>query len=173
VKTGIDFYMNEDVVIKRLNQATFGNHVAIDKGFYCTTQITVGDYIHIAPYCTVIGGKEGIFIMEDFSTLAAGSRVICSSDDYVSGHLINSTIPEKYRKVDRNKVVLEKFSCIGTNCVIMPGVVISEGSVVGANSLVTKSTEPWTVYVGSPARPVKKRPKHMCYEFAKELGYKF
>jgi galactoside O-acetyltransferase len=68
---------------------------------------------------------------------------------------------------------MEKFSCLGTNVVVMPGVIISEGSVIGANSLVTKTTEPWTIYVGSPAKPIKLRNSKLSYEFAKELGYDF
>lgn len=171
MKHGIDFYLNDDVVIKRSDNATFGDHVAIDKGFYCTTQIDVGDYVHISPYCTVIGGKDGHFIMEDFTGLSAGCRVVCCGDDYTSGHLMNPTVPLKYRKVNNNKVVLKRFSCLGTNCVVLPGVTIAEGSVVGANSLVTKSTEPWTIYVGTPAKPIRKRPKELSYKFAKELGY--
>ena len=171
MKHGIDFYINDDVVIKRNETAIFGNHVAIDKGFYCTTQINVGDYVHISPYCTVIGGKDGMFIMEDFTGLSAGCRVVCCGDDYISGHLMNPTVPIKYRKVKNDKVILKRFSCLGTNCVVLPGVVIAEGSVIGANSLVNKSTEPWTVYAGSPAKPIKKRSKELSYKFAKELGY--
>jgi putative colanic acid biosynthesis acetyltransferase WcaF len=48
---------------------------------------------------------------------------------------------------------------------------LAEGSVVGANSLVTKSTEPWTVYVGSPAKPIRIRDKESVLKFALELGY--
>ena len=53
----------------------------------------------------------------------------------------------------------------------MPDVTIGEGSVIGACSLVTKDTEPWTVYVGVPARPVKVRPCVKMLEYAKRLGY--
>jgi len=168
---GDDFYIHEDVVLKQKENSVFGNHVAIDKGFYCTTQINVGDYVHISPYCTVLGGKSGHFIMEDFTGLSAGCRIVCCGDDYSSGHLMNPTVPKRYRKVKTSKVVMKKFSCLGTNCVVLPGVTISEGTVVGANSLVTKTTEPWTVYVGNPAKPIKKRPKELSYKYAKELGY--
>ena len=170
MKTGIDFYMNEDVTIKS-KDVVIGDHVAIDKGFYCTTQLEIGDYVHIGPYVTVTGGKKAKLIMESFSGFAAGCRIACSSDSYTSGHLMNPVIPEKYRKVEITTVKMEKFSCLGTNCVVLPGVTIGEGSVVGANSLVTKSTEPWTIYVGTPARAVGIRPREMCYEFAREIGY--
>ena len=171
MKHGIDFYINDDVTIKVKDSASFGKHVAIDKGFYCTTKLEVGDYVHIAPYCTVIGGKDGKFIMEDFTGLSAGCRIVCCGDDYLSGHLMNPTVPIKFRKVTNDSVVMKRFSCLGTNAVVLPGVVIAEGSVVGANSLITKSTEPWTVYVGTPARPIKTRPKDLSYRFARELGY--
>lgn len=168
-----DVYIDSDVVIKQQQTATFGSHIAIDKGFYCTTKLKIGDYVHISPYCTVIGGKNGQFIMEDFTGMSAGCRIICSSDDYTTGHLMNPTVPEKYRKIRIDKVVMERFSCLGTNAVVLPGVTISEGSVVGANSLVTKTTEPWTIYVGTPAKPIKIRDSELSYKFAKELGYDF
>lgn len=173
MKKGIDVIIDSDIVIKQNDTAVVGNHVAIDKGFYCTTQLIVGDYVHISPYCTVVGGKYGKFIMEDFTGLSAGCRIVCCGDDYSSGHLMNPTVPLQYRSVNNNHVIMEKFSCLGTNCIVLPGVTISEGSVVGANSLVTKTTEPWTVYVGSPAKPIKIRPRELSYKSAKELGYDY
>ena len=46
---------------------------------------------------------------------------------------------------------------IGDNSVILCGVDIAHGCVIGAGSIVTKSTEPYGVYVGNPARLLKKR----------------
>ena len=165
--------MHDDVHIKNLETAEVGNHVAIDKGFYCTTKLLVGDYVHIAPYVIVIGGNTASLTMKHFSGMAAGCRVICASDNYSSGMMMNPQVPAKYRDVINEPVVFEPFSCTGVNSVIMPGVTLSEGSVIGANSLVTKTTEPWTVYVGSPARPIKIRKKEKIIESARELGYSF
>ena len=53
----------------------------------------------------------------------------------------------------------------------MPGVTLGEGAILGANSLATKDLEPWTIYVGSPARPVKARKKEVILQYAKQLGY--
>jgi galactoside O-acetyltransferase len=44
---------------------------------------------------------------------------------------------------------------------------------LGANSLATKDLEPWTIYVGSPAKPVKMRDKDIVLKYAKELGYEW
>ena len=41
----------------------------------------------------------------------------------------------------------------------MPGVVIHEGTSVGAMSLVTKSLDSWGVYIGIPCKRIKDRKK--------------
>ena len=40
---------------------------------------------------------------------------------------------------------------------IFPGVVLSEGTAVGAMSLVRRKTEPWSIYSGIPAKKIKPR----------------
>lgn len=46
---------------------------------------------------------------------------------------------------------------IGENATIMPGVHLSDGCCIGTDSLITKSTEPYGVYGGNPARLIKYR----------------
>jgi len=169
---GFDSFISQNVEIRRPHLVMVGNHTAIDSGFYITTQAKIGDYVHIAPYITVIGGAKGLFVMEHFATLAAGSRIVCGSDDHMGHGLVGPTIPEEFvDNVTIAPVHFERFANVGTNVVILPGVTLGEGSVVGACSLVTKSTEPWTVYIGTPAKAVKVRPKEKLIEYAKRLGY--
>ena len=56
MKHGKDLFIDNDALIKFPDNVELGNHVAIDKGFYCTTKLIVGDYVHLAPYSVVIGG---------------------------------------------------------------------------------------------------------------------
>jgi len=170
MKVGEDVRIHEDAVFSS-SDVEIGNHVAVDKGVYCTTRATIGDYVHIAPYVVVIGGKDAELVMEEFSGLASGAKVICGGDDFASGFLMNPQVPIKFRKPIIGKVILEKFACVGVNSVVMPNVIMREGSVLGANSVLTKDAEPWTVYAGTPARPIKKRPQDHAYKFARELGY--
>ena len=44
---------------------------------------------------------------------------------------------------------------IGANCVILPDVMIGDGSVIGAGSIVTKSVPPGVVAVGNPCLVIK------------------
>lgn len=46
---------------------------------------------------------------------------------------------------------------IGINCLIMPGLVIEKGSILGGGSIMTKNSEPYGIYVGNPAKMIKKR----------------
>jgi acetyltransferase-like isoleucine patch superfamily enzyme len=46
---------------------------------------------------------------------------------------------------------------IGAGASVLPGVEVAEGTVVGANSVVTKDTESYSVVVGAPARVVRFR----------------
>jgi galactoside O-acetyltransferase len=169
---GDDVFISDFTEFKRPHLVSIGNHVAIDSGFYITTGADIGDYIHISPQITVIGGETVKLTMEGFNTMAAGCRIVCASDEYLGAGLIGPIIPDEYRdNVKFADVTFKKFSSIGTNAVVLPGVTLGEGSVVGACSLVNKDTEPWTIYVGVPARPLKLRQKDKMIEFAKRLGY--
>lgn len=171
---GNDVYINEITSISRPNLVKIGNHVAIDFGFVCTTKLEVGDYVHISPHVSVIGGKTTSLIIEDFCFISTGARMICGSEQFYGDGLVGPLIPDRYKDVQiLEPIILKRFSGVCANSVVMPGVVMAEGSILGANSFLKESTEPWTIYAGSPAKPIKKRNKQKSYQYSKELGYEF
>ena len=167
---GEDVFIHNTAIIKHPLLCSIGNHVAIDNGVTFSTMVHIGDYVHVAPYVVTIGGKTTTVNLKDFSFVAAGTKIITGSEDYTGAGLVGPTIPVEYRKLILADVTFEKFAGCGVNCSIMPGVTMAEGSILGANSLLTKDTEPWTIYVGSPAKPVKIRNKEIILEYAKLLG---
>jgi acetyltransferase-like isoleucine patch superfamily enzyme len=168
----MDNYCHIDVEIKYLNK--IGNHTAIDKGFYCTTQIEVGDYVHIGPYVTCIGGKNGLFILKGFNNVMAGARIICGSDRFDDSGLFGAMIPSEYKGTQIIKpVVMEEFSNVGTNAIVLPGSTLRKGVLLTAGSLLIGDTEEWGVYKGNPAVLVKKIDSKKILENAKKLGYEF
>ena len=169
---GEDVYIDEGSLIKNPDEVVVGSHVAIDKGVIVSTKLHVGDYVHVAPYVVFIGGKKSKVILKDYSFVAAGTKIVEGSEDYTGLGLIGPTIPEEYREINYSTITFEKFSGCGVNCSIMPGVTFGEGSILGANSLATKDLEPWTIYVGSPARPVKKRKKDIILKNEKDINEK-
>lgn len=168
---GDDVQIGDFVVIKRPQLIELGSHVAIDSFVYISTALQVGSYVHIAPMVTIVGGKDSKLILEDFSGLSAGCRIVCGSDDFVRGTgLTNPTVPEAYHgRVKCTTVVIERHAIIGTNCVVLPGVRIGEGAAVGACSLVKSNLLPWTIYAGVPAVEVGRRRKDTILEMEAKL----
>jgi galactoside O-acetyltransferase len=107
--------------------------------------------------------------MEDFAGLSGGVRIYTGNEDYSGKCLTNPAVPFPYREPIRSFIQIKKHAIVGTNAVILPGVVIGEGAVVGANSLITKDCEPWKIYVGSPARSVRTRPQERILELEQQL----
>lgn len=57
---------------------------------------------------------------------------------------------------DEKPVIIENNVWIGSYVKILKGVTLSEGSVIGMGTLITKSTPPFSMIAGNPARVLKK-----------------
>jgi acetyltransferase-like isoleucine patch superfamily enzyme len=168
---GEDVFLDSDIVIKQDNTIE-GSHIAIDKGFYCTTNISIGSYVHIGPYVTIIGGKESNFVAKGFNNIMAGARVVCGSDRFDDTGLFGAMIPKEFKGTQIIKpVIMEEFSNIGTNAMVMAGSRLRKGVLLTAGSLLIGDTEEWGVYKGNPAILVKKIDGTKIIEMAKKLGY--
>jgi len=168
--------IGEDVLIDRLARISrpelveIGNHVGIDMGVYISVAAKIGDYIHIGPHVCIIGGCNAELIMEDFTGISAGSKLVVLGDDFTRG-MTNPLVPTKYRNLIGGKIIMRRFSLVGVNSVVLPNIEMGEGSVLGANSLLLEDAEPWTIYAGSPAKPIKKRDSEKILKAAIDMGY--
>lgn len=168
---GDDIIVDKDIVVKQ-ELLIKGSHVSIDKGFYCTTNVTIGDYVHISPYVTIIGGKKGTFKALGFNNIMAGARIICVSDRFDDSGLFGAMIPNELKGTQIiEPVIMEEFSNIGTNAIVLPGSILRRGVLLSAGSLLIGDTEEWGVYKGNPAVLVKKIDPSKIIENAKKLGY--
>jgi acetyltransferase-like isoleucine patch superfamily enzyme len=165
---GVDTVLDSDIVIKQ--NITIGSHIAIDKGFYCTVNTTLGNYIHISPYVTIIGGKDSYFVAEGFNNIMAGARIICGSDRFDDSGLFGAMIPKQYKGSQIIKpVIMEELSNIGTNAIVLPGSILRKGVLLSAGSLLMGDTEEWGVYKGNPAKLVKKINPNKILELLEKL----
>lgn len=169
---GNDVILDSDIVIKQKNNCIINSHVAIDKGFYCTTQLLIGKYVHISPYVTIIGGKSAQFTAKGFNNIMTGARIICGSDRFDDSGLFGAMIPQELKgKQIIKPVIMEEFSNIGTNAIVLPGSRLRKGVLLAAGSLLLGDTEEWGVYKGNPAILVKKINGAKAIDNAKKLGY--
>src|ERR1051326_6998037 len=61
-----------------------GEGSIVDDFSYFSTKVRVGRYSHIASCCTIAGGRAYQFSFGDYSSVSAGVRIWCSSNDYVN-----------------------------------------------------------------------------------------
>ena len=97
--------------------------------------------------------------------IAAQSEIIIEDDVMFASNIhVNDAFhgfetanePYKYQKIFRIAPIRIKRGCwIGQNVVIMPGVTIGEYTIIGANSVVSKSIPARSIVVGIPARVIK------------------
>lgn len=131
---------------------------------------TFGDYTYTMEDVTVNYGEIG-----KFCSIASHVCInpVQHPMDRVSQHHMT------YRKVDyqfadeddealfdwrrTHSVKIGHDVWIGHGAIIMKGVQIGTGAVVGAGAVVTKDVEPYTIVVGVPAKPIKRRfPKEVA-----------
>lgn len=121
-----------------------------EKTMHFGNNIQLNDYVHI---CSM-------------KNVRVGHNVLMASHIYISDNshgnykgTENDTSPEIEpinRKNFISPVSIEDNVWIGEGVVVLPGVSIGRGSIIGANSVVTRNVVPYTIVVGSPARPIKK-----------------
>jgi len=157
---GKNVKISDKASIYNHEQIEIGDNSRIDDFCVISGKIRIGRNVHITPTCLIAGGIKGI-IFEDFTTLAYGVKVFTQSDDYSGETMMNSTVPKEYKNEFMKEIIIKKQSIIGAGSIIMPGVVIDEGTTVGAMSLVLKSTQPWGIYIGVPAKRLKDRKKDL------------
>lgn len=165
---GLGFkYLGKNVKISRKTsiytpeKISVGNNVRIDDFCILSGEIRIGNYVHLAAYCGLFGG--GGIVMEDFSGLSSRVSIYSSTDDYSGEFLTNPTVPDEYKNIQSGMVILKKHSIVGASSVILPNVIIGEGTAIGSLSLVNKSLDPWMICTGVPCKALKPRSKKLLF----------
>jgi acetyltransferase-like isoleucine patch superfamily enzyme len=153
---GTNVLVSDKASIYNHSEIEIGDNSRIDDFCVISGKVTMGRNVHIAIFCNVAGGEKGI-VLEDFSGLAYGCQVFSQSDDYSGRALTNPTVPDEFKKETKAAIRICRHSIVGTSSMILPGVTLAEGTSVGAMTMVTKSTEPWSIYFGIPAKKIKDR----------------
>lgn len=138
------------------NNINIGNNVRIDDFCIVSGTIEIGNYVHIAAYTGLFAGNAGIFI-DDYANISSRNSIYAISDDYTGITMTNPMISDEFKNVLSKKVIIERHVIIGSGCVVLPGVVLREGSAFGALSFINSSSEEWTINAGIPCKSIKKR----------------
>lgn len=159
---GKNVLISEKASVFGASKIRIGRDVRIDD--FCILSageqgICLGNYIHIACYTSLIG--KASITLDDFSNLSSRVSIYSSNDDYSGNYMTNPMVPVEFTNVDHRPVRIGRHCIVGSGTVILPGVVMEEGSVVGALSLVTTNCDSYGIYAGVPARFINKRNKRL------------
>lgn len=177
------FYKKEELI--EMGFAHLGENVLLsDKAsYYNCKNIYIGSNVRIDDFCMISAGKVGIRFdgynhiscyvsligrnlihLKEFTNVSPKVAIYSSTDDFSGSALVGPTVPEEYRNVISGDVILEKYVVVGTGTVILPNVNLGEGVAVGALGVVTQDCEPWSIYVGAPAKKVKDRTRTLLQQ---------
>ena len=157
-QVGEGVLVHETAQLVDLDNIALGDNVRIDP--YCVLSagggnIALGSHIHVATGACLFG--SGGIRVADFANISGGVKIYSVSDDYSGATMSNPTVPEEYKALDRQQTDVGQHAIIGSGSVVLPGATIAEGAAIGALSLVTRPTDPWTIYAGQPAKAIKGR----------------
>jgi lipopolysaccharide O-acetyltransferase len=114
-----------------------GNHVYVSHWSHiaCTHSITIGDNVLIGSKVMITDHNHGLF----------------------GANATPPTMPPSQRPLERDRfVIIGANVWLGDGVVVCPGVTMGEGSVAGANAVVTVDVPPFTLVAGVPARPIRR-----------------
>jgi putative colanic acid biosynthesis acetyltransferase WcaF len=89
------------------------------------------------------------------SPVSMGSHAIVSQQAYICGATHDYDDPSF--PLISFPMSVGAYAWVCARASVSPGVNVGEGAVLGLGSVATRDLEPWTVYAGVPARPIKRR----------------
>ena len=109
------------------------------------------DRLIIGKFCQIAAGVE--FMMND----ANHQMSAVSTFPFYTLEGWDMAPPKAEDMPFKGDTVVGNDVWIGENATILPGVHIGDGAIIGANSVVGSSVEPYTIVAGNPAKPIRKR----------------
>jgi acetyltransferase-like isoleucine patch superfamily enzyme len=112
--------------------------------------ITIGRNCFIGEF-NVVRGQGGVHIGDGVYT---GPMVQIVAVNHVYD---DPNRPIREQGITAQGIVIEDDVWIGAGAAVLDGVTIGRGSVIGAGSIVANDIPPYSVAVGTPAKPIKDR----------------
>jgi len=136
---GAGLQTGHNVIIREEN--VIGDQVSIWSGSVIDYRCRIGSHVRIHCNCYICQFTT----LEDDVFLAPGTT------------LANDVYPLQEAAVPYMEgPTIRRGARVGVNVTILPRVIIGEGALVGAGSVVTKHVEPGAVVVGNPARVINR-----------------
>jgi acetyltransferase-like isoleucine patch superfamily enzyme len=123
-----------------LNSAQIGNDCNICSHCFIENDVKIGNNVTI---------KNGVYLWDGLTIeddVQIGPNVTFTNDKY----------PRAKQPFELQRTIIKKNASIGAASTILGGVTIGENAMIGAGSLVTKDIPANELWVGTPARFIRK-----------------
>ena len=111
--------------------------------------IKIGNNSIICAYSIFNGGAD--IIIGKYCLISARASINANEHEFKKNEFIRK------QGFIHKSVIIEDDVLVGVNVAINKGVTIKQGSIIGANSVVTKNTESYGIYAGTPAKKIGER----------------
>ncbi len=156
---GIQIGKNTMIEPGTVLRSQYGGNISIGENSYISRDVqllTHGGDIIIGNDCTV--NPYTIIYGQGNTKIGNGVRIAAHCVIVPANHIFSDITKPIYKQgLSMRGVRIEDDVWLGAGVKVLDGVTIGKGCVVGANSVVTKSLEPYGVYVGVPAKKIKSR----------------
>ena len=120
--------------------AKIGNKCNIGQNVVVSTDVVLGNNVKVQNNVSIYSG------------------VVCEDDVFLGPSMVFTNIlnpRSAYPRRDKYvKTLIKKGVSIGANATILAGIEIAEHSFIGAGSVVTKGTKPFSLVVGNPGKQI-------------------
>lgn len=131
-------------------------------------RIVIGNNVSIDNDVRIVSARDGIISIGDRSAIAAFTIINGGANVYIGRKCLfakNISINANDHRFAKDAcirdqgyiyadVVIEDDVWLGANVCVNKGVTVKKGSIVGANAVVTKDTEEYSINVGLPAKKI-------------------
>jgi galactoside O-acetyltransferase len=133
IKCGKNCLLHKTTTIVNPKNLVLGDNVRIDgySVISCGSEaggIKIGSFVHVASHVVLMGGA-GISV-GDYASIASGAKVYSISDDVSGRGMVGPCVPLEDRHLHKGHVVLEAYSVLCVNSVVMPRGSLGEGAVL-------------------------------------------
>ncbi|GAA3736368.1 hypothetical protein GCM10022422_19300 [Flavobacterium ginsengisoli] len=141
-------------------ETNYGGSIEIGKNcelLYGVILMTYGGKIKIGHSCSI----NPYTVLYGHGNLTIGNNVL------IAGHVLiipanhrfdDINIPINKQGENRKGIIIKDNVWIGAGCQILDGVIVEEGAIIAAGSVVTKNVKANTIVGGVPAKLIKLRP---------------
>jgi putative colanic acid biosynthesis acetyltransferase WcaF len=129
----------------------FGATLGPDCHFYPRSKVWAPWNLVCADHVAAADGVE----IYNPSPIHIATHVILSQDCYLCGATHDYNDPNF--PLIAFRMTIDPYAWICARASVAPGVHVGEGAVLGLGAIATRDLEPWTVYSGNPATPIRPR----------------